>query len=616
MRLLVIVTAACLLGSSVVGTAQEADTGTNKEPEFKLRRVSVDGPAKQVWNSREVIRNGGFDYGNGAWAISGGMAGVSTDAGRQGDGKDHGAYIHVANLLSTNGFMCQMLHLPEKTTAGTLRLDWRLVGIGDAPTLQALSFAIGSFNPQAVFESAAIIKEVNAGNFPGWGWQDLEHKLRENELKAINTMRGNKRQIVLIASISGESLQFEVDNVSLKLDGEFTPPKTPTFIAWAETSSVKGPDGGRQRYEINAAAANGSGRVNMFHCEDVAVDGYGLAWRPDGKELCFSSSHEMAFSYFSANLFALDDSGMRRVTNPPGRAELLRDKRKTGKVKLKVRNRMRENVQGAIYVEGARTLASFSLAPAQTGGEEQEVIIDDVVDFGEGILQYVIVRIGGKSAVTGATVDVLPGETADGGVAHVDTTLTHVNASSPCYSRDSKTITFNTGRFFKVDAEGGVPSGKDYGTLFGGDPALSPLDDSLVYSSYTGGLWVLKPGADQGTQLVSGDNAPFCKDACWFPDGSGVLFTSMTVNPAGWGGRNVCAVATQTKQTVQITDLFNENVEDPTLSPDGQWMAGVRTLGGAGNTHRELWVWKVSEPQTCWQIETKGQPAHPAWSPK
>lgn len=610
MRLLLLAAALCLSASTVIVSAQEAAL------EFKLRRPTPETPASRTWTSREVIRNGGFDFGNSAWAINGGMSGVTTESGRKGDDEDYGAYVQVTSVFSTSGFLCQMLHLPDKTTAGTLKLDWRLAATGESPTLESLVFAIGSFTEQSQFESAATIKEVNAGNFPGWGWQKLEHKLKESELKVVNTMRNKKRQLVLIASISGDGLQLDADNVSLKVDGEFSPPATPTFLAWAETSRVKGPDGGRDRYEIVAAAADGDGRVSMFHCEDVSVEGYGLAWRPDGKELCFSSTHEMAWGYFSANLFALDEAGLRRVTNPPGRAELLKDKRKTGSVKLKVRNLTFENVQGAVYVDGARKLGMFSLAPAQTAGDVQEVVIDDVVDFGEGVLQTVVVRIGGKSAVTGATVDVQPGETADGGVAHVDTTLTYVNASSPCYARDGKTITFNAGSFFKVAAAGGVPSGDDYGSLMGTDPALSPVDDSLVYTIYTGGLWLLQPGADKATELVSGDNAWFCEDACWFPDGSGVLFTSMTTNAAGWGGRNVCAVVTQTKQTVQITDLFNENVEDPTLSPDGLWMAGIRTLAGNGNTHRELWVWKVGEPQTCWQIETKGQPSHPAWCPK
>ena len=67
---------------------------------------------------------------------------------------------------------------------------------------------------------------------------------------------------------------------------------------------------------------------------------------------------------------------------------------------------------------------------------------------------------------------------------------------------------------------------------------------------------------------------------------------------------------------MQLTDLLNEDVEDPTISPDGKWVAAIRVMNGDGKSKRELWVWKVGEPQTCWQIETRGTPAHPAWCPK
>ena len=612
MRTALLIAPALLLCFVFQSTAQDKTPA----PEPKLRKIADTKPAKQTWKAREIIRNGGFDYGNSAWALNGGTVGVGTDSGRSGDDKDYGAAIHVTNVFSINGFLCQMLHLPDKLTAGTLKLDWRLVSMGEGPNLQSLTFAVGSFDEQSQFESAATVKEVNANNFPGWEWQEIEHKLSEDELKSVNTLRSKGRQLVLIASITGDVLQLDVDNVSLKVDGEFTPPKAPTFIAYGETSRVKGPDGGRDRFEVNAVSPDGSKRASMFHCAELSVENYGMAWRHDGGELCFSSTHEMAYSYFTANLFALDEKGVRRVTNPPGHDELLRDDRKTGKVKLKVRNLTFENVQGGIYIDGARKIGFFSLGPMETGSDETELVIDDVVDFGKGVLQTIIVRVGGKTSVSGATVDVLPGETADGGMASVDATLHSVNASSPSYSKDGKSITFASGNLYSVNAKGGVPESGDYGSLIGSSPAVSPVDDTVVYTSYTGGLWTLKPGAEQATELLSGDSLLFCEDASWFPDGSGVLFTGMTSNELGWGGRNACAIVMENKQSVQLTDLFNENIEEPTLSPDGKWMAAIRTMAGNGNTHRELWVWKVGEPQTCWQIETKGQPSHPAWCPK
>lgn len=605
---------AVLVSLLVVQTAAQ-DAGETDTP--KLRKLEAAKPVKQNWAGREVIRNGGFDYGNSAWAINGGIATVGEQSGRKGDEKDVGAGIDVSAALGANGLLGQMLNLPDKLTGATLKLDWRMQATGNNPVLQGLTFAIGSFSEAAQFEPAANIKQIDADSFPGWQWQAIEHKLTPAELKGVNTMRSNKRQLVLIVSLVGDGLRLDVDNASLKVDGEFTPPTTPTFLAYAETISVKGPDGGRERFDIKSVTTDGSKSAGMFKTEGLSTECYGLAWRHDGAELCFSSTHEMAFSYFSANLYALDAKGMRRVTNPPSHADNVNDERKTGTVKLKVRNLLFEPVMGAIYVEGARSLGTFSLSAQQAGNDEAEVEIPNVVDFGEGVPQYVVVRVGGKSALSGVLVDVKAGETVESaGVATVDATLSNINATSPAYSVDGKTITYASSSFFRVDAVGGVPSGEAYGSLIGSNPALSPVDDTMVYSAYTGGLWLLKPGADKATELVSGDASLFAGDPVWFPDASGVVFVGSTANPAGWSGRNLCAVVPETKQYMQLTDLFNEDVQSPTISPDGEWVAAIRVMSGNGNTSRELWVWKIGEPQTCWQIETKGTPSHPAWCPK
>lgn len=615
MRVLWLLVASAVVLSVVLVTAQD----TKDVPaEFKLRRIESIKPAKQAWVGREVIRNGGFDYGKSAWAMNGGLAGVGSDSGRSGEDNDSGVGIEVSNVFSTSGYFCQMLHLPSLTKVGNLKLDWRLQSKGDAPVLESLTFAIGSYDEQAQFKSAATIKQVNAENFPGWGWQKIDRKLTDDELNSINAMRIDKRQVVLIVSISGDFLQLDADNISLKVDGEFSMPAAPAFLAYAETSRVKGPDGGRDVFEINSASPDGGKRENMFRTEAESVRGYGLAWRHDGAELCFSSDHEMAWSYFTANLYALDSKGMRRVTNPPGHDAVMQDNRKTGAVKLKVRNLTFENVQGSVWIDGGRKLGFFSMGPMDGGNDEQEVIVEDVVDLGDAALQMVVVRVGGKSAVSGVTVDVKAGETVEpAGVVSVDATLSHVNAARPSYFKDGKRIAFAAGgRFLDVDAAGAVPSSETFGALMGVDPAVSPKDGTLAFVSISGSIWMLEPGADQAVELPGGNALSFEADVSWFPDASGLLFTSLTSNEAGWDGRNICAHVFENKQLVQLTDLFNEDVEDPTLSPDGVWVAGIRVMNGNGITKRELWVWKVFEPQTCWQIETRGEPSSVAWCPK
>ena len=49
-----------------------------------------------------------------------------------------------------------------------------------------------------------------------------------------------------------------------------------------------------------------------------------LAWRPDGRELAFSSQHEWTCSFYDSDVYAIrsDGTGYRRITNAPACAEL------------------------------------------------------------------------------------------------------------------------------------------------------------------------------------------------------------------------------------------------------------------------------------------------------
>src|SRR5947209_15700728 len=50
----------------------------------------------------------------------------------------------------------------------------------------------------------------------------------------------------------------------------------------------------------------------------------GLAWRPDGKEIAFSSGHEAPYSLYQSDLYVIqpDGSNLRKLTNQPARSEL------------------------------------------------------------------------------------------------------------------------------------------------------------------------------------------------------------------------------------------------------------------------------------------------------
>jgi len=64
---------------------------------------------------------------------------------------------------------------------------------------------------------------------------------------------------------------------------------------------------------------------------------FDLAWRPDGKELAFSSGHENMLSLYHADVYGIrpDGSGFRKITNAPDYKSLSNFKKGTVTITLK-----------------------------------------------------------------------------------------------------------------------------------------------------------------------------------------------------------------------------------------------------------------------------------------
>ena len=96
----------------------------------------------------------------------------------------------------------------------------------------------------------------------------------------------------------------------------------------------------RNGTEIRLIDADGSNDRRLWTHPDARKELgiYDVTWRPDGKELTFSSGHAAAASLYHADLYAIrpDGSGFRKLTNPPDRAEFARYPK--GAVSVTVRN--------------------------------------------------------------------------------------------------------------------------------------------------------------------------------------------------------------------------------------------------------------------------------------
>lgn len=118
--------------------------------------------------------------------------------------------------------------------------------------------------------------------------------------------------------------------------------------------------------------------------EDLGL--YDLAWRPDGKELAFSSAHAAPYSLYHADLYAIkpDGTGFRKLTNSPDRGEFPRYPK--GSVSVTVHNtqvifQQSQASSGIfiVYFAGADEPQQITLPPGAT----KTLIFKTVADFGK-----------------------------------------------------------------------------------------------------------------------------------------------------------------------------------------------------------------------------------------
>src|SRR5687767_12074411 len=110
-----------------------------------------------------------------------------------------------------------------------------------------------------------------------------------------------------------------------------------------------------------------------------------INWRPDGKELVFSSAHAATYSIYHADLYGIkpDGTGIRKVTNSPDKSEY--SKYPQGSVAITFRNyqvtyQKAEASSGVfiVYIVGASEPQMITLPP----GASKTVTFKSVADFG------------------------------------------------------------------------------------------------------------------------------------------------------------------------------------------------------------------------------------------
>lgn len=365
--------------------------------------------------------------------------------------------------------------------------------------------------------------------------------------------------------------------------------------------------------EIRLIDPSGSNDHRLWtHPDATAALGINdLAWRPDGRELAFSSSHEAASSLYAADLYSInpDGSGLRKVTNSPDRSEF--DRFPKGTVTLTVRNTQYtfQQTQASagvfiIYIAGAEKPQQVTLPP----GSSKTLVFKSVADFGHKA--QAVVAMWGKFRWFIPGLDVEAGRT----VKSPDLTISgngieSYGAYRPVWRSDGSEISYRTGVctidrvpsnppvgefFFKPMFSGKLP----FGTCYWDWGPTSALKDQIIYTENAGehsSIYQMKEGSSHpGTWITDYADIQYqlLYDLRWLPDGSGFLYS--TVNLMRDAG-NIFHYDFKTKQTTQVTHLENEFAHAFCISPDGSRIVFERSKSSdyEDNTS-DLWIMNVN----------------------
>jgi hypothetical protein len=307
----------------------------------------------------------------------------------------------------------------------------------------------------------------------------------------------------------------------------------------------------------------------------------GLAWRPDGKELAFASSHNATLSWYDSDIYVIraDGTGLRRVTNSPDPGEFGRFPK--GSVKVVVRNDNSPlgdagNSFFLVYVAGAPEPQSVALTP----GASRTLLFNNVADFGN-VPQPVVATFGEYRWISFG-VDIQAGRTSQGGtLSIVGSGLRNFGSSGPVWRSDGAQLGYILGSsLWRVSPNPPVGSHSEQ-SLMGGEkpPTLRAYDWGATTATanqilYGGGLGdyniyqVTEGSKSTGVKLLQydADEIALLEDLRWLPDGSGFLFA----RSQGLSGSSLHRYDFATKKLTAVREFEDKTVTRFSQSPDGQ----------------------------------------------
>jgi len=364
----------------------------------------------------------------------------------------------------------------------------------------------------------------------------------------------------------------------------------------------------RSTGDIHVISPDGTGdHVLWTYPQSTVNPAFELAWRPDGRELAFSSEHELACSWFESDVYAIgyNGAGYRRVTNSPACAALAGLPK--GSVTVDVANYTSSLVW--VYVQGAPEVKSILGSGTVT--------FSNVADFGPGVHQPSI-GIWGLYRFTSYPpyADVQPGQTAPGGnlVIMQYSGFSGFGAGKVSWKADGSALAYGMRSFSSISQ---INTNPPYGSIgqslpvvqyaapnlvaWGPTEASSDLylyfsKDDILHPEVAGIYLSSEADPSGGTQLVYVDilNGEMVHDIEWLPDASGFLFSATYIDLG------------------IFTDIFRYDFGDPptltplTSLPDDQG-ARAFSISPDGQEVAFEWVTEVWDPtSSLWIINSDG----------
>jgi hypothetical protein len=316
------------------------------------------------------------------------------------------------------------------------------------------------------------------------------------------------------------------------------------------------------------------------------------AWRPDGREIAFSSEHEMALSIFQYDIYAIrpDGSNLRKLTNGPAYGHLASYPK--GTVTVTVSNTAFNGGPFLVYVQGAPEPQQINLGVGST----IQLTFNGMADLGEGVFQPVVVIDGIQRWWDAAVAaDVRSGTTTNAG--HISLSaypLERFGAHAPLWRVDGSRLgfivtafTFGNAACLLQQTSADPPPGPSYEFLLNPDvfgpicavdwaPTAALADQLLVVDatsdySETGETHIYRvteESSTKGSPVVTFDRYVQLTDLRWLPDGSGFIVARQ--DDLIDEDINLYEFTFATRELRKITDFTGEFVRAFSLSPDGQ----------------------------------------------